>query len=72
MKVKVISYIPGKQHISGEHHLEETAEIASFVTNLGVIWNHEALVMVNQGIVNEGYQLQNGDKIYLLIPILGG
>lgn len=72
MRVKVISYIPGKQNITGEYQLAAPMGIVSFINGLGVIWNHEALVMVNQGIVNDEYQLLDGDEIHLLIPILGG
>jgi molybdopterin converting factor small subunit len=72
MRVKVTSNIPGKTDVAGEYSIGQAVSIAIFVESLGLVWNLDALVVVNEAIVDQDYVLQDGDEIHLLIPILGG
>jgi len=72
MKVKVISYLYGKTDISGDYEIPNCCTIMSFLKKLGVSWDHEALIVVNDVIVDETYELQNEDEVFLLTPIYGG
>ncbi|MEW9670631.1 MoaD/ThiS family protein [Ammoniphilus sp. 3BR4] len=72
MKVKVVSNIIGKTELTGEYELAGPQRISAFMETLGVAWDHEALVVVNNHIINEDYLVQDQDEIHLLIPIFGG
>lgn len=72
MKVTVISNIPGKLEVSGQYTLKKGTTIAEFTRTLGLVWNLDALVVVNEKIVSQEYRLEDQDEVHLLIPILGG
>ncbi|RXT04879.1 MoaD/ThiS family protein [Ammoniphilus sp. CFH 90114] len=72
MRIKVVSFIVGKTELTGEYNLSSTMSIAEFLESLGVSWDNEALVVVNNKIFGGQYQLKDGDEIHLLTPILGG
>lgn len=72
MNVEVTSNIFGKTDLTGSYKLTEQTTIGKFTQSLGVKWDHEALIVVNDFIVEEHYELNEGDHIYLLTPIVGG
>lgn len=72
MQVDVISLIPWRQDLTGKHRIEEGLNIKDFVESLNVGWNQETLVTVNDRIVDEHHLLQDGDRIHLLLPVIGG
>ncbi|HJV46167.1 MAG TPA: MoaD/ThiS family protein [Bacillota bacterium] len=72
MKVYVFSNIPGNVEISGSYTLEEGTTVIQFIQTLGLIWNRDALVVVNEKMVSKDDLLVDQDQVYLLIPILGG
>ncbi|WP_167577545.1 MoaD/ThiS family protein [Ammoniphilus sp. YIM 78166] len=58
--------------MTGAYELTEPKTIQDFVESLGLTWNSDSLVVVNGIIVEEYYELKDGDNVQLLIPILGG
>ncbi|OIJ11560.1 hypothetical protein BKP35_11475 [Anaerobacillus arseniciselenatis] len=73
MKVKVTSFIPYIEDISGEYELNNEVTIEKLVNSLGLKWDHDALVVVNRVIVTDkALNLNDGDQVELLIPISGG
>ena len=73
MKIKVTSFIPYIEDISGEYELNNEVTIEKLVNSLGLKWDHDALVVVNRVIVtDESMKLKDGDQVELLIPLSGG
>ncbi|MDQ0254689.1 molybdopterin converting factor small subunit [Evansella vedderi] len=73
MIIKVVSFIPYLENINGEYQLEKEATIEKFVNSLGIKWDDDALVVVNNTIVKDRTMLLNdGDFVQLLIPLSGG
>lgn len=70
--IHVTSFIFDKTNLTGSYELTDPKTIQDFVESLGLKWNSDSLVVVNGIIVEEYYELKDGDKIQLLIPILGG
>lgn len=71
--VSVTSMIPYLTIQNGPHHVKKGLSIRSFVENLGVTWDDDALIVVNSKIITDGdLQLNHKDDITLLIPITGG
>lgn len=72
MNVKVTSNIYGKTDLTGEYTIEQGTTIVDFTESLKVKWDDEALIVVNNQIVDGDYVLQEADNIYFLTPIVGG
>lgn len=72
MRVSVISFISWKQDLTGDYQLDEPTNIVDFVQSLQLSWDQDALVVVNNSIIDQDYVLQDGDQVHLLLPILGG
>ena len=72
MKIHVISYISWRADLTREYVLDKPVNIVHFIQSLELSWNQDALVVVNDKIVNQDYLIQEGDRIHLLLPILGG
>lgn len=72
MIVKVSSHLYWKKDISGEYEMEGSTSIVDFLATFDLQWDHEALIVVNDVIVDEHYQLQDGDFVHILTPIFGG
>jgi sulfur carrier protein ThiS len=72
MIVQVISMIPWREDLTKEISIKETTNIVSFIESMNLKWDMDALVVVNNVIVTDDYQVQDGDLIHLLLPILGG
>ncbi|MDQ0338053.1 sulfur carrier protein ThiS [Caldalkalibacillus uzonensis] len=72
MKVQVRSHLHWRPELSGEHELQEPVTIKTFVENLNIAWNRDVLIVVNEQIAEENYVLQDGDRIDLLVPLVGG
>jgi sulfur carrier protein ThiS len=72
MNIEVTSNLFGKTDLTGPYKLTEPTTIGAFTQSLGIKWDHEALIVVNDFIVEENYELKEGDHIYLLTPIVGG
>jgi sulfur carrier protein ThiS len=72
MKIYVTSYISWRSDLTKEYALEKPINIVHFIESLKLTWNQDALVVVNDQIVNQDYLIQEGDRIHLLLPILGG
>ncbi len=71
MEVKVTSNIFGKTDLSGNYQTAAKT-LEQFLQEINVKWNHEALIAVNEEIVDANYSLLDGDHILLLTPIYGG
>jgi sulfur carrier protein ThiS len=72
MKIHVTSYISWRSDLTKEYTLDKPINIVHFIESLQLTWNQDALVVVNDQIVNQDYLIQEGDRIHLLLPILGG
>ncbi|MBO8171321.1 MAG: MoaD/ThiS family protein [Bacillaceae bacterium] len=64
--------IPWRSELTGDHQIPDGMTIREFVEEKEIAWDQEALVTVNDRIVQESYVLKEGDHIYLLVPVVGG
>jgi sulfur carrier protein ThiS len=72
MQVKVTSNLFGKTDLTGVYKIAAPQTIEQFLNNINIKWEHEALIVVNEQIVEQDYSLMEGDHIYMLTPIYGG
>jgi len=73
MVIKVISYIPYLENISNEYHIEQQVTVEEFINSLSIKWDDDVLIVVNRVIVSDkSMNLNDGDKLELLIPLSGG
>ena len=72
MTVKVTSHLFEQTDLSGEYELPSPLGIDEFIDRMGLRWDVDVLVVVNDSIVKKTYVLQPGDHVYLLTPLTGG
>lgn len=72
MRVSVQSFIPWLAHLNGEYEVPDGATATDFLQQLGLQWDRDALVAINDRIVKENDRLSTGDRIILMIPLTGG
>lgn len=71
--VNVVSFIPYLDNLQKEYTLKPPVTIEKFILTLGIRWDDDALVVVNENIVtNRTLLLEDGDTVQLLIPLSGG
>lgn len=72
MTVKVSCLIPWKADLSHEYRVESHTTIRMFCETIGIEWDVEALVFINDQIAYENEVLNQGDHILLMVPVVGG
>ncbi len=72
MKVVVRSHLTWRQDLSGELHLASGVTVGQLVQSFNLLWGEDAMVVVNNQMVDESYELQEGDQVELLVPLVGG
>ncbi|MEB3104004.1 MoaD/ThiS family protein [Ferviditalea candida] len=72
MTVKVSSLIPWKTDLLPEYTVDSNTTIRKFCEAIGIEWDVEALVFINNQIAHGNEILQQGDHILLMVPVVGG
>ncbi len=72
MKVTIKGESPLWEKYVGVHTLTESVTIKDFLKSLGLNWDEDVLVIINEKISNGTEMLQDEDKITFLIPLAGG
>ena len=72
INVRVKSYIPWKSDYPPVFQVEENVTIRQFCEQIGIEWDVEALVFLNEQIAHESQVLQDNDQVVLMIPVIGG
>ncbi|WP_339061291.1 MoaD/ThiS family protein [Tepidibacillus marianensis] len=72
MVIILKSNIPYLRHISGLYRIERKIALRNWLEEIGVKWNHDALVILNGNYCTGNEFLKDGDEIGLFIPISGG
>ncbi|MCD8509710.1 MAG: MoaD/ThiS family protein [Bacillus sp. (in: Bacteria)] len=71
--ISVVSFIPYLENVQREYKLSTPVTIEEFVLTLGIRWDDDALVVVNENIVTDReLELKDGDSVHLLLPLSGG
>ncbi len=52
--------------------LPDGATVRELITRSGIPWEEVGVVAVNGGVVEEDHALQDGDEVFLLVPMEGG
>lgn len=72
MKITVVSNLFKRTDLTGEYEIEPKTTIEKFALTIDISWDNEALIVVNNKIVERDYLLQENDEVFLLTPIMGG
>jgi sulfur carrier protein ThiS len=72
MQVKVTCEIPWKTNLTNIYQLEAPKTIRAFCEQIGILWDVEAIVFINNEIAHENQLLKDQDHVLLMIPIVGG
>jgi len=72
INVHVKSHIPWKSDYPPVIQVKEDTTIRQFCEQIGIEWDVEALVFLNNQIAHESQILHNNDQVLLMIPVVGG
>lgn len=72
ISVKLTSYLYGRTELSGDYAIPSNTTIVDFAHSFEIAWDQEALIVVNDQIVERDYVLREGDHIFFLSPLVGG
>lgn len=72
MVITLKSNIPYLQNLTGTYTLDKEITTKAWLICLGVKWDYDALVILNDKYCNGNEVLQDRDIVQLLIPISGG
>lgn len=72
MLVKISSNVPYLKELNGDHQTRKGLTVEELLTSLGVIWDEDALVLLNGKFSRGNEKLNDQDHIQLLVPISGG
>jgi sulfur carrier protein ThiS len=72
INIHVNSKIPWKLNLTSVYKLQGEVTIREFCESIGLEWDVEALVLINDQIAHELQTLKNNDQILFIVPIVGG
>ncbi|WP_209809033.1 MoaD/ThiS family protein [Ammoniphilus resinae] len=72
INIRIQSHIPWKSDYPPVIQVEDNTTIRTFCEQIGIEWDVEALVFLNNQIAHESQILQDNDQVLLMIPVVGG